>query len=48
VQGRRITNIADFRAAIATLRSGQRVRFYVTTPTRGGTPFSTYRILTVP
>jgi serine protease Do len=27
---------------------GQRVRMYVTTPTRGGTPVSTYRILEVP
>ncbi|HYC58124.1 MAG TPA: Do family serine endopeptidase [Thermoanaerobaculia bacterium] len=48
VQGQRITSVSDFRAAVDRIRSGQRVRFYVTTPTRGGAPFSTYRILTAP
>jgi len=48
VQGRRVNNIADFRAAVNNVRSGQRLRFYVTTPTRGGDPISTYRIVTAP
>ena len=48
VQGQRVTNIDDFRAVTDRLRSGQRVRMYVTTPTRGGSPISTYRILEVP
>jgi serine protease Do len=48
VQGQRINNIADFRAAVERIRSGQRVRFYVTTPTRGGQSISTYRIITAP
>jgi serine protease Do len=48
VQGRKINSIADFRAAVGDLRSGQRVRFYVTTPTRGGQVISTYRIVTAP
>ena len=48
VQGQRVTNIDEFRAVTDRLRSGQRVRMYVTTPTRAGAPISTYRILEVP
>jgi serine protease Do len=49
VQGQRITSVAEFRAAVDRLRSGQRVRMYVTTsPARGGQSFSSYRYLRVP
>jgi serine protease Do len=48
VQGQRVTNVEEFREIVDRLRSGQRVRMYVTTPTRSGTPISTYRILQVP
>jgi serine protease Do len=49
VQGQRITNVDDFRRIIDNLRSGQRVRMYVTTPARsGGTGISTYRLLQAP
>jgi serine protease Do len=48
VQGQRINNIADFRAAVERIKSGQRVRFYVTTSARGGQAISTYRIITAP
>lgn len=48
VQGQRINSIADFRAAVERIKSGQRVRFYVTTSARGGQAISTYRIITAP
>lgn len=48
VQGQRVSNLSEFRAAIDRVRSGARIRMYVTTPTRGGTPISTYRIVEVP
>jgi serine protease Do len=48
VQGQRVNNVEEFRAVIDRLRPGQRVRMYVTTPTRTGAPISTYRILQVP
>jgi serine protease Do len=48
VQGQRISSVEEFRNIVDRLRSGQRVRMYVTTPTRSGTPISTYRILQVP
>jgi serine protease Do len=50
VQGQRVNTVEEFRAAVDKLRSGQRVRMYVTsTPSRGGgEPISTYRIVTVP
>ncbi|HEX8171178.1 MAG TPA: Do family serine endopeptidase [Thermoanaerobaculia bacterium] len=49
VQGQRVENVDQFRTIVDRLRSGQRVRMYVTTPTRGGgAPFSTYRILQTP
>jgi serine protease Do len=48
VQGQRVNTVADFRAAIERAKTGQRLRFYVTTPTRGGQAISTYRIITAP
>ena len=48
VQGQRVSNTDDFRSIVDRIRSGQRVRMYVTTPTRGGIPISTYRILQAP
>ena len=47
VNGQRITSVDEFRRAIANLRSGQRVRMYVTTRGQGG-PIATYRIITAP
>ena len=48
VQGQKINSIDEFRGIVEKLRSGQRVRMYVTTPVRTGSPISTYRILQVP
>ena len=48
VQGQPVSNIDEFRAAIERTRSGQRIRLYVSTPTRGGEVVSTYRVLQVP
>jgi serine protease Do len=48
VQGQRVTNTDEFRAVIDKLRSGQRVRMYVSTPTREGEVISTYRLLQTP
>jgi serine protease Do len=48
VQGQQVTNVNEFRAAVARLTSGQRFRMYVTTPGRGGRAVSTYRILQAP
>ena len=48
VQGQKVTSLDEFRSVIEKVRSGQRVRVYVTTPTRGGSPISTYRILQAP
>ncbi|MFP5247997.1 MAG: PDZ domain-containing protein, partial [Thermoanaerobaculia bacterium] len=48
VQGQRVTNTDEFRNAVDKIRSGSRVRMYVTTPTRSGAPISTYRILQAP
>jgi len=48
VQGQRVANVDEFRAAIERVRSGQRIRMYVSTPTRGGQVISTYRLLQVP
>jgi serine protease Do len=47
VQGQRIANVAEFTAAVERVRSGTRMRLYVTTPTRRG-GISTYRIVSVP
>ena len=48
VQGQRITSVDDFRGAVDRIKSGQRLRLYVTTPTRAGSSISTYRIITAP
>jgi len=48
VGGQRVANVDEFRAVLDKVRNGQRIRMYVTTPTRGGTPVSTYRIITAP
>ncbi|MGZ5431845.1 MAG: PDZ domain-containing protein, partial [Thermoanaerobaculia bacterium] len=48
VQGQRVTNVDEFRAAIDKVRSGQRVRVYVSTPTRGGQMVSGYRLMQAP
>jgi serine protease Do len=48
VQGTRVSSVAEFRTAIEKARSGQRIRLYVTSPNRGGSPFSSYRIVRVP
>ncbi|MBV8519215.1 MAG: Do family serine endopeptidase [Acidobacteria bacterium] len=47
VQGQRIDNVDQFRTAVDAARSGQRIRIYITTPTRTG-PVSTYRIVQTP
>ena len=48
VQGTRVSSVAEFRTAIDKARSGQRIRLYVTSPNRGGSPFRSYRIVRVP
>ena len=48
VQGQRVSNATDFRSAVDRLRSGSKVRMYVTTATRGGAPLSSYRYVTIP
>jgi serine protease Do len=48
VQGTRVTNVAEFRAAVDRARSGSRIRMYVTTPARQGEAFARYSILQVP
>ena len=49
VQGQKVENVEQFRAAIDRLKSGQRIRLYVTSGGRGtGRVFSSYRLLQVP
>ena len=49
VQGEKITNLAQFRAAIDRLKGGQTARIYVTSPAaRGGNAISGYRFIHVP
>jgi serine protease Do len=49
VQGEKITNLAQFRAAIDRLKGGQTARIYVTSPAgRGGLTVSGYRFIHVP
>jgi serine protease Do len=48
VQGQRITNVDEFRAAVDRLKSGQRIRMYVTSSGPRGQAFSSYRLLQVP
>jgi len=47
VQGQKVSNVDEFRAAVDKVKPGQRVRLYVTSQTRNGT-ISTYRILQTP
>lgn len=48
VQGQRVTNVEEFTQALSRVRSGTRMRLYVTTPVRGGQSISTFRIVTAP
>ncbi|MEO8380036.1 MAG: Do family serine endopeptidase [Acidobacteriota bacterium] len=48
VQGQRVSSIEEFRTALERIKSGQRIRIYVSTPTRSGQMVSTYRVLQVP
>jgi serine protease Do len=48
VQGQRVTNTDEFRAAVEKVRSGARIRMYVATPTRDGDLIAGYRLLQVP
>jgi len=51
VQGDKINNERDFRAAIDRVRSGQTIRLYVVTPARSGLssgPLQGYRFIKVP
>ncbi|HJW94805.1 MAG TPA: trypsin-like peptidase domain-containing protein [Thermoanaerobaculia bacterium] len=49
VQGQKINTLADFRAAVDGLKSGQTIRVYVTTSGgRGGQSLSGYRFLRIP
>jgi serine protease Do len=49
VQGEKISNLAQFRAAIDRLKGGQTARIYVTSPAgRGGAAISGYRFIHVP
>jgi len=48
VSGQKVTNVDQFRRAVDALKSGQYARVYVSSPTRNGRPFSSYRILQVP
>jgi serine protease Do len=48
VQGQKVANLAQFRAAIDRLKPGQTARIYVTSPGRGGAAISGYRFIHVP
>jgi serine protease Do len=48
VQGTKVTNVDEFRAAIDKLHSGQTARIYVISPGRGRAPIAGYRFLRVP
>ncbi|MDP9362004.1 MAG: Do family serine endopeptidase [Acidobacteriota bacterium] len=48
VQGEKITNLAQFRAAIDRLKSGQTARIYVTSSAGRGNAISGYRFIHVP
>jgi serine protease Do len=48
IQGQRVANVDQFKEVVDRVRTGQRVRLYVTTPIRNGSPISTYRILQAP
>jgi serine protease Do len=48
VQGDKVSNIDEFRAAIDRARSGQTIRMYVVSPSRNGPAISGYRFIKVP
>jgi serine protease Do len=48
VQGTRITNASQFHNVVESLKPGQWIRVYVSTPTRTGKPVSGYRTMQVP
>jgi S1-C subfamily serine protease len=48
VQGQKVTNVAQFHAAIDHLKSGQYARMYVTSFGRGGNSVSGYRVVQIP
>jgi serine protease Do len=48
VQGEKVATLAQFRAAIDRLKSGQTARIYVTSPGRGGAAITGYRFIHVP
>jgi serine protease Do len=48
VQGQKISNVNDFRAAIDRVHSGQTIRLYVVTSGRQGSPLQGYRFIRVP
>jgi len=48
VQGQSVSNVDEFRRALDKAKTGQRLRVYVSTPTRGGSPVSTYKYVQVP
>ncbi len=48
VQGEKINNVSDFRAAIDRIHSGQTIRMYVITPGRAGNSIQGYRFIRVP
>ncbi len=48
VQGEKVANLTQFRAAIDRLKGGQTARIYVTSPGRGGDAISGYRFIHVP
>ncbi|HXH42016.1 MAG TPA: Do family serine endopeptidase [Thermoanaerobaculia bacterium] len=48
VQGQKVTNLAQFRAAIDRLKDGQTARIYVTSAGRGGPAIAGYRFIHVP
>jgi serine protease Do len=48
VQGEKINNVSDFRAAVDRVRSGQTMRLYVVAPGRTGNALQGYRFIRVP
>ncbi len=48
LQGQKVTSVDQFRRLLDSFKSGQWIRMYVTTPTRQGRPFSSYRALQIP
>jgi serine protease Do len=48
VQGQKVSSVNEFRTAIDRAKTGSYIRMYVTTPARGGSSVSGYRIVEVP